>query len=175
VSSTESAENHQRTADVGLADEHRRVRAIDERRHPFGLRRLQRRAHPRDVFGQPDSGCDDVAERDERRTIARPQAIEHAAAGGLQVAQPQTLEARAHVEREHHVERNLFEAGEIDRLPDAVVEHLEVGGRQPLQRLAVAGDEHVHAHGLQAALEDRLRAGRRDGQHCRAHRRQRTS
>ena len=47
------------------------------------------------------------------------------------MAQPQPLKARAHIERKHHIQRNLLEAGEIDFLSNAVVQDLEVGGVSP--------------------------------------------
>ena len=69
------------------------------------------------------------------------------------MTEPQPLEARAHVERKHHVQRNLLEACQIDALTHAIVEHLEIVGGQTLHRAAVFRHEDVHAHGLDTARE----------------------
>ena len=111
----------------------------------------------------PWSARHDVAERDERGAIAGLQAVEHSLAGGLQVAEPQALQARAHVERQHHVQRNLLEAREIDALAHAIVQHLEIGRRQPLHRPAVLGHQHIDAHRLDSAGEGLLRRRRARG------------
>ncbi len=75
------------------------------------------------------------------------------------MTEPQSLKARTHIEREHDIQRNLLEAGEIDFLPDTVVEDLEIGRSQPLDRTPALGDQHVDSNGFNPAREDGLRDG----------------
>ncbi len=87
------------------------------------------------------------------------------------MAEPETLQARAHVEGQHDVQGNLLEAGEIDRLPHAVVQHFEIARHQALDWLAVCGDEHVHADRFDSARKG-LRRREGDRQRERAGQRQ---
>ena len=107
------------------------MRRIDQRGQAFVPILEQRGPHTIEILGQRLIRRHDVAERDECRAIARFQAVEHGAARGLQMAEPETLQARAHVEREHDVQGNLLEAGEIDRLPHAIVHDFEIGRHRP--------------------------------------------
>src|SRR4029453_2112594 len=56
----------------------------------------------------------------------------------------------AHVEREHHVQRNLLEADEIDLLRNTVVAYIEVGRLEAENgaTLVAIGDQDVDANSL---------------------------
>ncbi|HUP41068.1 MAG TPA: hypothetical protein VM115_13170 [Vicinamibacterales bacterium] len=115
-----------------------------------------------------------MAERHERSAVAGFQSFEQPLARGLQMTEPQPLQAGTHVERQHHVQRNLFEAREIDVLTNTVIQDVEIIRCQPLQRAATLGHEHVDAHRINAAAE-RLPCYSRGRQRREAERDQRTS
>src|SRR5262249_2471930 len=64
-------------------------------------------------------------------------------------------DALAHVEREHHVQRNLLEADEIDLLRHAVIEHFEVARLETSERgTSVAiGHQYIHTYRLDLRRE----------------------
>src|SRR5262245_2373325 len=102
-----------------------------------------------------------MAEREQRRTIILGQSIEQRMAGRLQVLQPFAGHAGADVECQEHVQRNLLEAHEIDRLKHTVVTHFEVAGTESSDNFGAIGDEHVHAYGFALCGEGRLLGRRR--------------
>jgi hypothetical protein len=64
----------------------------------------------------------------------------------------------ADVEREDDVERQLFEADEVDRLGNTVVEHVEVPCGESAHRNAVLRHQDVDTHGLDPGREGHPRA-----------------
>jgi len=100
---------------------------VDERRRSGPACLIERCADAVDTLIKAAPRRDDMAEGDQGRAVTRLQPIEHGPARGLEMAEAQSLQARAHVERKNHVQRDLLEAGEIDPLSHAVVLHLKVG------------------------------------------------
>ena len=84
-----------------------------------------------------------MAERNERGSIARLKGGQRGTPGRAKMIEPFAGHAIAHVERQDQVDRNLLEADEIHWLPYAVIEHLEVSGRQPLERHAAFADQDI--------------------------------
>ena len=84
--------------------------------------------------------------------------------------------AAACVDREHEVERDLIEPRVVDPLSHAVVDDLEVTGREVRNGAPVARHENVHANGLDGRPERRRlalgggQARQRDHQRSRSHR-----
>ena len=73
------------------------------------------------------------------RAVVTRESCHHRAARRLQLGQRLAHHAPAHVQREDDVERDRVERREVHLLADAVVEHLEVGRRQPAHRLPAIG------------------------------------
>jgi len=96
-----------------------------------------------------------VVERDERRAVLARQPPKHSVARRTQMVQAFARHAIAHVKDEHDVEGHLLEAHEVDILPDAVVEHLEVSRPESGHRLSVLGHERVDAHRFHPRRERR--------------------
>ena len=97
-----------------------------------------------------------MTECQQRRSIVLRESIEQRMTGSLKVRQPFSRHARAGVEREKDVQRDLLKADEIDRLRYAVVAHLEVAGAEPGDDLAAVGHEHVHSNRLALRRKGRL-------------------
>ena len=113
-------------ARIRFAEEHARVRRIDERREPLTMHPIECEADAIEVVGQTLARRHDVAECDERRAIAGLEAFEGSLTCRLQMTEPQALKTGAVVERKDDVQWNLFEAREVYALADAVVEYLEI-------------------------------------------------
>ncbi len=129
------------------------MRGVDERRIGAGGRLLQDREQARGVWRQTGSNSHEVGEGDERRRVAGVERVDEARTGGAQLHQAFTLHAPAHVERQHDVDRCLFEADQFDALPHAVVEHLEVRWTQATNHLTIPVHRHVDADSLDARRE----------------------
>ena len=103
---------------------------------------------------------------------------EYRSTGRTQIDQAIAGDALAHVERQNHIQREFFEAYEIDTLLDAVVSHVEVARTETPDKLTVVRDEHIDAYCFDAAGECRVlrpHNGDRDdqeadGHHCSRHR-----
>ena len=79
----------------------------------------------------------------------------HGLAGGDELLQPRSLDASARIEHQHH--RDVASRRRhVDALADAVVQHLEISGAEPLDRTAARGDEGVEAHAIDGHAEDGL-------------------
>jgi len=99
----------------------------------------QAASHPREIGRQLGALNDRVVERDERGLILRFQTGQQLTGRLPEVIEALTDDAVAHVENQHQVQRDFFEAREIDLLRHAVVDDLEVVRRQPAHWPAPAG------------------------------------
>jgi hypothetical protein len=105
---------------------------------------------------------DHLSERHQAGLIPWEQAGRHHPAGCPQLPELLGGQAGTHVERHHHVDRDLIETDQLDVLADPVVLEFEVGWCEPLHRAQFVRDEHIDPDGLDLAGEGHLlRHGRR--------------
>src|SRR5688572_10872317 len=84
--------NQKRAPGIGLAEQHARMRRVDQRRHALALRLIERCAHAIEVVGQPLTWRDDVTERNDRGPVTRFQPLEFALPRCLQMTESKTLQ-----------------------------------------------------------------------------------
>ncbi len=107
--------------------------------------------------------CDAIGKRQERGAVVRAERRDDAPQSLLEMPERYAGHAAADVEGTDDVERQRLVMHVGDRLEDAVVAELEVGGRQARHRTPSVGHERVDAHPRHLALEAGALGGRDPG------------